>query len=160
MTAKLEERFALSSEISMKVSDRRMFTAEGELRQEYRHLEEAAAAAAVAGPPAAEPAAAEPVEEPPAASAPAEKEPAEAAVDEPSILELVRLLAENASIHLQQAEMPGGRQKENLDLAKHYVDLLVVLKKKAEGNLTPREDTVLDDVLYQLRLGHAERRGF
>lgn len=135
----------------MKVTDRRMFTPEGELRQEYRHLEDAA--------PAAEPPAAEPAE-PPSKEEPAASASGEPAADEPSLLELVRLLAENASIHLQQAEVPGGRVRENLDLAKLYIDLLSVLKKKTEGNLTAREDTVLEDVLYQLRLGYAERRGF
>lgn len=136
----------------MKVTDRRMFTPEGELRQEYRHLEAAAAAAA------AEPVPEPRVEEP---APPAKEEPSEAeAAEEPSLLELVRLLAENASIHIQQAEMPGGRVSENLDMAKLYIDLLGVLKKKTDGNLTAREDTVLEDVLYQLRLGYAERRGF
>jgi hypothetical protein len=141
----------------MKVTDRRMFTPEGELRQEYRHLEDAAPPA-VAGSPAAEPPAAERAEE--AEQPPPPQEDPAAPADEPSILELVRLLAENASIHLQQAEMPDGRQSENLDLAKLYIDLLSVLKKKTDGNLTAREDTVLGDVLYQLRLGYAERRGF
>jgi len=142
----------------MKVTDRRMFTPEGELRQEYRHLEDAAPPA-VSGSPAAEPPASGRVEEP-EKPAPSREESAEPAAEEPSILELVRLLAENASIHLQQAEMPGGRSSENLDLAKLYIDLLSVLKKKTDGNLTAREDSVLEDVLYQLRLGYAERRGF
>lgn len=136
----------------MKVTDRRMFTPEGELRQEYRHLEDVEATA--------EPPAAAQAEEP----APSREEPeppaGEPSADEPSILELVRLLAENASIHLQRAEMPNGQVSENLDVAKLYIDLLAVLKKKTDGNLTMREDTVLEDVLYQLRLGYAERRGF
>lgn len=140
----------------MKVTDRRMFTPEGELRQEYRHLEDAAA------PAAAEPEPARPAEEPepPPREKPSEEKPSEEKADEPSILELVRLLVENASIHLQQSDVPGGGRTENLDLAKLYIDLLGVLKKKTDGNLTAREDRVLEDVLYQLRLGYAERRGF
>jgi hypothetical protein len=138
----------------MKVTDRRMFTADGELRTQYSHLGKA-------GPPAeadseAPPAEALLPEEGTPAAAEGAAEPEE---EGPSILDLMSLLAENASIHLQQAAAPGGGQAENLELAKLYVDLLAILKKKTAGNLTSNEEMVLDDVLYRLRLGFAERGG-
>lgn len=127
-----------------------MFGADGELRDEFRHLESA---------PVPEPAAAEPE--------PVEPEPAEAEVPEEEETEsgarfqdLVQLLAENASIHLSQADAPGPDQRQNVELSKLYIDLLTILKTKTAGNLKPGEGDLLDNALYQLRLAFAQRRGF
>ena len=143
---------------SMKVTDRRMFTSEGELREQYRHLETAVgeAGAASSGPP---PPKAE-IEPPPKRKVegpPPEPEPES---DEPNFVDLVSLLAENASVYLRQAGVPGGDSAQSLEVARLHIDLLGVLQNKTQGNLNPQEQAMLDDVIYRLRLAYSSQRGF
>lgn len=44
-----------------------------------------------------------------------------------------------------------GQRYQNLEIAKHYIDLLGVLEEKCKGNLTEDEETALSQVLYELR---------
>ncbi len=74
------------------------------------------------------------------------------------MFELVALLAEPASIYLQQAQIPDGQAAQHLELARLHIDLLALLKIKTAGNLTPEEQAVLDDALYQLRFHYVEMR--
>lgn len=141
----------------MKVTDRRMFTPDGQLREEYRHIEESdAGAPAATSSPAAQPPPPRPERQPPEQPRPPEPEP-----DQPGLLDLVSLLAENASIYLRQASIPGVDEPlQHLELAKLHIDLLGVLKDKTAGNLSSQEQAVLDDVLYRLRLAYSGQRGF
>jgi hypothetical protein len=136
---------------SMKVTDRRMFTADGELREEYRHLEDAKPPA-VETPPVRE-------SEPPRQPEP-EKRPPEPDPDQPGFYDLVSLLAENASVYLRHAGAPGGEGLQNRELARLHIDLLEVLQQKTAGNLDAEEQAMLGDVLYRLRLAFASQRGF
>lgn len=161
----------------MKVVDKRMFTADGELREDFRHLETAAdkASARPAEPPA-QPAQAPP--EPPAderqaaESQPAAAEagvpasgdavqmpPAEGDLGSPGFLDLVGMLAEPIAVYLGDAKLPDGGSAENLEAARFYIDLLDVLQAKTEGNLTDQERSVLEDLLYQLRMRYVRKRG-
>ncbi len=136
---------------SMKVTDRRMFTPDGELREEYSHLDQKDAAGTASAAPRPEP---EP--EPP----PPEPEPPEPEPGQPTFYDLVRLLAENASVCLQEGSLPGGDRMQSLDLAKLHIDLLGVLKDKTAGNLDAEERALVDDVIYQLRMAYSSQRGF
>jgi hypothetical protein len=40
----------------------------------------------------------------------------------------------------------------NLDMAKFNIDLLAVLEEKTKGNLTPEEQKLLDNALYEARM--------
>ena len=40
-----------------------------------------------------------------------------------------------------------------------YIDLLDVLREKTLENLTSQESTVLEDVLYRLRIRYVSKRG-
>lgn len=40
----------------------------------------------------------------------------------------------------------------NLELARHNIELLAMLQEKSKGNLSPQEQQLLDDLLYDLRL--------
>ena len=141
---------------SMKVKDRRMFTPDGELREEYRHLEESGESA---GEPKASEASPEPVAEPP--KAPEREPPSEPAdPNAPSFFDLVSLLAENASVYLRHSAMPGAEGAQNQELAKLHIDLLAVLKQKTSGNLDREEQSMLDEMLYRLRLAFSSQRGF
>ena len=167
----------------LKVTDKRMFTAEGELREEFRHLESQAEAAAeraaeaataeAAAEPAAEPApppAAERTAERPASpTPPALDEPPDAAprleipgtpegLGAPTFLDLVTLLAEPIALYLGDAELPNGESAENLEMARLHIDLLDVLRQKTAGNLEVGEARLLEDLLYRCRLRYVQKR--
>jgi hypothetical protein len=62
-------------------------------------------------------------------------------------------LATAALVYMGAARLPGTEKVEvNLPLAKLTIDTLDMLKVKTEGNRTADETSLLDDVLYQLRL--------
>ncbi|MBI5725856.1 MAG: DUF1844 domain-containing protein [Planctomycetes bacterium] len=44
----------------------------------------------------------------------------------------------------------------DLDLAKHYIDTLVVLEQKTKGNLTDEEKKLLDQVIYESRMQYVQ----
>jgi hypothetical protein len=50
----------------------------------------------------------------------------------------------------------GDNAEKNLPLAKHFIDLLEVLRRKTEGNRTDDETRAFDDTLYQLRMAYVQ----
>lgn len=153
----------------IKVTDKRMFTPDGELREEYRVLAEKSTAA-----PAATAAAAEPA--PAAPSRPAEPEPPQRAPEPgasarlempelppelggPSFFDLVAMLAEPVPIYLGDAVLPDGQDATNLEMARFYIDLLAVLRQKTAGSLTAQEAAFLEDLLYRMRVRYVQKRG-
>ncbi|MFH1418796.1 MAG: DUF1844 domain-containing protein [Planctomycetota bacterium] len=80
-----------------------------------------------------------------------------AGIPEADFIGLIQILAMQAMVGLGGMAGPGGQEiPPNLDLAKHYVDLLEVLDKKTAGNLTPEEKRQLDTSLHQLRMAYVE----
>jgi hypothetical protein len=162
------------SEKELKVLDKRMFTPDGELREEYRFLATEATATATVAPAAAPPAgqgAAGPQPSPPAAAPaapppPPEREPA-ARLElpatppgfGPSFYDLAAILAEPVAIYLGDVELPDGQTAENLEMARLHIDLLDVLRQKTAGNLTVQENAFLEDLLYRLRVRYVQKRG-
>ena len=153
-----------SQEKQLKVTDKRMFTPEGELREEYRFLNEKATAA-----PAAEPAP-EPAAPPPAASAPPPQSARPAAPEMPSLDlpgtppgygpsfdDLVSMLAEPIPLYLGDMDLPDGQMVENLEMARLHIDLLDVLRQKTAGNLTAQEAAYLEDLLYRARVRYVQK---
>lgn len=157
------------SEKPIRVKDRRMFTTDGELREEYRELMSRPAEKPVENPAAenAESRATPPPAKNPAPTSAAESAKAAAAKAPPAPIEtesgatfqdLIALLAQSASAYLQQAaRLPLDHRAESIDLARMHIDLLVILKSKTEGNLDAMEQALLDDVVYRLRLAAVER---
>ncbi len=81
--------------------------------------------------------------------------PAEAAST--MFAELVNLLALQAAVALGGYQGPGGdRIPPNPATAKHHIDLLEVLDKKTEGNLTEEEKRLLSGILYELRMQYVQ----
>jgi len=75
------------------------------------------------------------------------------AAPEASFVELVNMLAMQAAIALGGYQGPGGeRIAPNQMAARHQIDLLEVLSKKTEGNLSDDEQHMLDAVLHELRM--------
>ncbi len=96
-------------------------------------------------------------------TASSEIEPEEYFEPEPSGFEtLVSYLSTTAWFQLGLLPGPGGeRIPADLPNARRSIDLLEVLQQKTRGNLTQPESKLLDDVLYELRLGfvEVEKRG-
>ncbi len=156
------------SESQIKVTDKRIFTPDGQLREEYRHMDEASPSAPAAAPPPVE---ARPVAAPPpAAPGPAARTqedrrppveiPLEGAGHQgPGFLDLVAMLAEPVPIYLGDAELPDGSNHEDLEMARLHLDLLDVLHQKTAGNLTRQESALLEDLLYRFRMRYVQKRG-
>lgn len=153
------------SEKKIKVTDKRMFTSDGELRKECRDLEDETPPepAESAEPPVAEPLEKEPevqqMGENDTGPGSAEVPPASQGYMSPTFFDLVGVVAQPIALYLGDARMPDGESLENLELARLYIDLLEILYKKSAGNLTPEEDGFLKDLLYQLRLRFVEKTG-
>ncbi len=155
----------------IKVTDKRMFTPDGELREEYRVLAEKSTAAPAAAAKPAPSAPSRPVE-PEVLQSPREAprrapEP-DAYVDMPemppelggpSFFDLVAMLAEPVPIYLGDAVLPDGQDATNLEMARFYIDLLAVLRQKTAGNLSAQESAFLEDLLYRMRVRYVQKRG-
>ncbi|MGA0162986.1 MAG: DUF1844 domain-containing protein [Bdellovibrionota bacterium] len=61
-------------------------------------------------------------------------------------------------VALGELENPVTKKKE-LDLAsaKHNIDILDILESKTKGNLTEREEALMKEVLYEVRLRYVAK---
>jgi Domain of unknown function (DUF1844) len=97
--------------------------------------------------------------QPSAAAAP--NVPASAAGGERSLAGLFMMLASSAVVALGQAPDPlTGERQMDLAQAADAIDLLLLLRQKTEGNRSPEESRILDELLYdlQLRYVHATKQ--
>ena len=70
-----------------------------------------------------------------------------------SFLGLANMLGVEAAMHLGLIEAgPGEDRTIDLDAARHVIDLLGILQEKTRGNLAPEENTLLDNMLADLRM--------
>jgi hypothetical protein len=145
-----------------KVVDRRLFTEEGELRQEAvereRREEEAAARKASA----ASPAKGSVPEKRPAAvpsdgKQPLAEETAEAIAPSRSFQMLVDFLTRNAAAMMGgMADPRTGQAFLDLEGAREMIDMLDELREKTRGNLAKTDDDLLVEVLGSLKLTYME----
>ena len=142
---------------TFKVVDRRLFTAEGELRKEVAEQQdrEHEAAAVIADRTArTTPAAAPASSSAKPAAAPAA---AETATRSPAFENLVRSLGQNAAMLLGgYADPRTGQPMLDLEGAREMIDMLDAVREKTIGNLTQDEDKLLLDVLGNLKLAFME----
>lgn len=76
---------------------------------------------------------------------------------DPNFSELVNLIAMQALAGLGMLSGPGGQRiAGDLQVAKHFVDMLQVLEDKTRNNLTPEEKRLLDQVLYEMRMRYVQ----
>lgn len=146
----------------MKVTDRRMFDANGELREEFRDAFAGPAAEREPEPPAAAappPEEVAPEPEPAASRRPPLEIPGAAPGLGPSFFDLLGVLADPIPLYLGDAALPDGRTVENLEMARLHIDLLDVLRQKTAGNLSSQELAVLEDFLYRARMRYVQKRG-
>ena len=153
---------------NFKVTDRRLFNADGsprDLPPEEKPEPKVAATQEAAAAPAPAPETPAPEPELPSATAEAAREavPGEEeefseedladARDPASFVSFVMSIASNAASALGMMEHPVTHQREvDVELGKHWIDILGMLQKKTEGNLTPQERRMLEGLLADLRM--------
>jgi hypothetical protein len=138
------------AEKAFTISDKRLFTKEGSRRDPDTPRET----------PAASPPPPPPRQEASRATEPQQQRPAPGTGprrDLPSadFTMLVNMLVTNAMVFLGQMPAPGSQQyMRNLPQAQHMIDLLMVLREKTRGNLTPDEDQMMQELLPQLQMAY------
>ena len=76
-----------------------------------------------------------------------------AARDPASFLNFLMSIASNAASALGMMEHPVTHERGvDLELGKHWIDVLGMLQKKTKGNLTPQEMQMLESLLADLRM--------
>ena len=148
---------------TFKVTDRRLFNADGSPRdlppEEKPEPKIVATQEAAAPAPAPEPPAPETSVPPEAAETAAgeeeeftEEDLADAR-DPASFVSFVMSIASNAASALGMMEHPVTHQREvDVELGKHWIDVLGMLQKKTTGNLTSQEKRMLEGLLADLRM--------
>ena len=133
----------------IRVVDRRMFTADGELRPDFEP-EEKSEPAKPASPPPPPPSGA-------AGAAPPEGgEPADAATSQ-AFIGLVSFLASNVYAALGIDPMTGEKlARREPSAARQMIDWLGALEQKTRGRLSFEESDLLSRVLYELRMAYVE----
>jgi hypothetical protein len=149
----------------IRVVDRRMFTADGELRPDFQPEEPSDSskpveAPASAGPGGSAPAEAgrraDPANRPKAEAAPPHEEGA-AAEPRGAFALIVQILAMPAYAALGLVPDPAsGRRRVDRVAAQEMIDLLAALERKTQGNLSFEESNFLSRVLTELRLAFVE----
>lgn len=73
---------------------------------------------------------------------------------------LVLSLSTSAMFQLGLVEDPGqGSFPADLEAARHTIDMLGIIQAKTQGNLTAKEQQLLEQVLYELRLAYVAVSG-
>ena len=72
------------------------------------------------------------------------------------------ILSLSTSALLNLGEIPdpiSKEKKEDLDMAKQTIDILGVIQEKTKGNLTKEEDSLMENLLYDLRMRYVKKKG-
>lgn len=148
-----------------KVTDRRLFNPDGTPRE----VPDDEKPAPVASPAPESTQSAQPVEDSvplveefptaPASPASEQEQPADLegelpdAQDPASFASFIMSIASNAASSLGMMEHPvTGKREVDLELGKHWIDILGMLQKKTKGNLMPQEQQILEGLLADLRM--------
>jgi hypothetical protein len=148
---------------TIKVVDRRRFTTEGDPRSDVPRETGPAAGVEPSPSPDVVPPSPAPQDERPSAQSEPAKDPPEAPTSQarpaPStsrdFVELVASLAQQAEILLVGAQdLPAEPEQ-----ARRIIDYLAALESKTAGNVSPEEQQILSNVLFQLRALFVQGRG-
>jgi hypothetical protein len=86
--------------------------------------------------------------------------PSEAEVDPTPFANLVMFIASPAAAALGMTEHPSMPPGEvDLPLAKHCIDLLVIVRDKTRGNLSAQEQQILESLLAELQMQYVSLTG-
>jgi hypothetical protein len=147
---------------NFKVTDRRLFNADGsprDLPPEEKPAPKVVATEAAAAAPATEAHAAPErevttqAESAPQAEEEFTEEDLAEARDPASFVSFIMSIASNAASALGMMEHPVTHQREvDVELGKHWIDVLGMLQKKTAGNLTAQEKRMIEGLLSDLRM--------
>lgn len=91
---------------------------------------------------------------------PTREETARAPLPEVNFNSLIFSLSSSALLHLGEiADPQSGQKKKDLQMAKHTIDTIAMLKEKTKGNLTGEEQKFVDSVLTDLRWRYVKAVG-
>jgi len=144
---------------SFKVTDRRLFNADGTLREDAL-IEEPAPTPPPEPQPAVSSGSAQPQRQFAAATAPElQPEPEDAEPEHTMFNEFLMGIASSAFIYLGLVEHPATRRRQvDMTAAKESIDMLVMLREKTKGNLTHGEEKFFDDLLSELKMHYVSMR--
>ncbi|HUY17663.1 MAG TPA: DUF1844 domain-containing protein [Candidatus Binataceae bacterium] len=137
-----------------KVQDRRRFSAEGELKPEFSQAAEEAPAPSKAAPQGA-----------PAAEAPSQPSAdtgghEDAAAPEMTFASFLVGLSAQVLIHLGEVPDPAsGEVYRDFVGAQQLIDLIAILQEKTRGNLDASEASMIEAILFDLRMKYVELAG-
>ncbi|HZI86419.1 MAG TPA: DUF1844 domain-containing protein [Pyrinomonadaceae bacterium] len=147
---------------NFKVTDRRLFNPDGtprdvapEEKAEFKPAPTPVSGSEPVAAPAShsEPAAGRPATEAQPESTAADVDELPDAEDPAGFINFVMSIASNAASSLGMMEHPVTRKREvDLELAKHWIDVLGMLEEKTKGNLVPQEEKILEGLLADLRM--------
>lgn len=135
----------------IKVTDKRIFTSDGEIREEFKNNVTPVV-----------PADAPPKEAAPAAAAPEpqqEKKPARDRSVNPGtpFTSFVESLVVQAYMSLGMLRNPYGQVPVDVAAARQLIDIITMLSEKTKGNLTEDEEEYLKAHLGELKLAYVQR---
>jgi hypothetical protein len=149
---------------TFKVTDRRLFNADGSPRDLPPEEKPEPTPETATAPAEAAAATAESGVQAEAATAPAPESTEEIeddftpeelaeARDPAGFISFIMSIASNAASALGMMEHPVTHSREvDIELGKHWIDVLGMLQKKTTGNLTPKEKQMLEGLLSDLRM--------
>lgn len=89
-----------------------------------------------------------------------QQRPARGAMPRGDFAGLVSMLVTQALFSLGLLQVEGQEKREpDLALAKYNIDMLEALQEKTKGNLTEAEETVLKNMLNEVRMGYVKVTG-
>lgn len=123
-------------EKGFKIKDRRLFDRDGKLREEIKEESRK-----------------EETSEEPRKKSEARRIP----LPQVTFSSFIMSLTSSVLMHFGDIPDPNtGERKTDLDLAKHGIDTIAMLKEKTKGNLTEEEQQMLDNILTELRLRYVK----
>jgi hypothetical protein len=144
---------------SFKVTDRRLFNADGTLREDALIEQSAPAAAQTSEPQPIINPTAQSQQRFAAATAPEPRQAEEADPEHTMFTEFLMGIASSAFIYLGLVEHPAtGRRQVDMMAAKESIDMLAMLREKTKGNLTRGEEKFFDDLLSDLKMQFVSMR--
>jgi len=134
---------AEDNQSAFKVTDRRLFNADGTMRDDLPVEEPTSTAAQAAAP---QPSA------PPTPQPEPHQTPDDAMPEQTMFTEFLMNIASSAFVYLGLVEHPAtGRRQVDLMAAKETIDVLMMLREKTKGNLTRGEAGFFEDLLADLQ---------
>jgi len=131
------------------IKDKRMFAEEDPEKQDQETTEESAK-------PSKEEAKASESQE---AAAP-EEEPTDYQLPKINFATFIFSLNSSVLVQLGLIDDPvTGKKTKHLPLAKQTIDILSMMEEKTRGNLTKDEETMLKNILYDLRMLYVKEKG-